>query len=75
MGKHLIKWSYWLGAVLVLLALAARVLNAKGMNILFISTRGNPITYRTFLDGALFFFVLSIATANYIGLKSREHQP
>jgi hypothetical protein len=75
MGKHIIKWSYWLGAVLAVLALLARTLNAVGMNVLLVSTRGNAITYRTFLDGAIFFFVLSIATANYIGLKSREHQP
>jgi len=75
MGKHIIKWSYWLGAVLAVLALLARTLNAVGMNVLLVSTRGNAITYRTFLDGAIFFFVLSIATANYIGLNSREQQP
>ena len=75
MGKHIIKWSYWLGAVLAVLALLARALNAVGMNILSISTKGNAITYHTFLDGAVFFFVLSIATANYVGFNSRERQP
>jgi hypothetical protein len=55
--------------------LLARALNVLGMNFLFFSTRGNAISYHTFLDGALFLFVLSIATANYVGLNSRERQP
>jgi hypothetical protein len=75
MGKHIIRWSYWLGAVFAVLALVARALNVLGMNFLFFSTRGNAISYRTFLDGALFLFVLSIATTNYVGLNSRERQP
>ncbi len=37
--------------------------------------KGNSIGYRTFLDGAIFLFVISIATANYFGLNSRERQP
>jgi hypothetical protein len=75
MGKQIIRWSYWLGAVFAVLALLARALNVLGMNFLFFSTRGNAISYRTFLDGALFLFVLSIATTNYVGLNSRERQP
>jgi hypothetical protein len=75
MGKQIIRWSYWLGAVFAVLALLARALNVLGMNFLFFSTRGNAISYHTFLDGALFLFVLSIATTNYVGLNSRERQP
>jgi hypothetical protein len=75
MGKQIIKWSYWLGAVCAVLGLLARALNVLGINFLFFSTRGNAITYHTFLDGALFLFVLSIATTNYVGLNSRERQP
>jgi hypothetical protein len=51
MGKQIIRWSYWLGAVFAALALLARALNVLGMNFLFFSTRGNAISYRTFLDG------------------------
>lgn len=75
MGKHIIKWSYWLGAVFAVLALVARAFNALGFSFLAFSTRGNAISYRTFLDGAIFLFVLSIATTNYVGLNSRERQP
>ncbi len=75
MGKHIIRWTYWLGAVFAVLALLARAFNVLGVNLLFFATKGNAISYRTFLDGAVFLFVLSIATANYVGLNSRERQP
>jgi len=75
MAKHIITWSYWLGVVSAVLALLARALNVLGMNFLFITTKGNAISYRTFLDGAVFLLVLSIATASYAGLNSRERKP
>jgi hypothetical protein len=75
MGKQIIKWSYWLGAVFAVLALVARAFNALGFTFLAFATRGNSIDYRTFLDGAIFLFVISIATANYVALNSRERQP
>ncbi|HEV7966432.1 MAG TPA: hypothetical protein VGP19_02615 [Candidatus Acidoferrales bacterium] len=75
MAKQIVKWSYWLGAVCAVLALLARALNVFGMHFLLFRTRGNAIGYTTFLDGALFLFVVSIATANYVGLNSRERQP
>ena len=75
MGKHIIRLSYWLGAVFGVLALVARAFNALGFRFLAFTTRGSSIDYRTFLDGAIFLFVISIATANYVGLNSRERQP
>jgi hypothetical protein len=76
MAKQIINWSYWLGAVCALLALLARAFNALGVHfILSFSTRGNPISYRTFLDGAILLFVICIATANHVGVNSRVHQP
>ena len=75
MGKQIIKLSYWLGAVCAVLALVARTTNALGIHFLSYTTRGSTIDYRSFLDGAIFLFVISIATANYVGLNSRERQP
>jgi hypothetical protein len=75
MGKLIIKWSYWLGAVCAVLALLARAFNVLGISFLSFTTRGNSIGYRTFLDGAIFLFVISIATTNYVGVRSRERQP
>jgi len=75
MGKQIFKLSYWLGAVCAVLALVARAFNALGIRFLAITTRGSTIDYRTYLDGAILLFVISIATANYFGINSRERQP
>jgi len=76
MAKQIINWSYWLGAVCAVLALLARAFNALGVRFfLSFSTRGNPIDYRTFLDGAILLFVICIATANYGRVNSRASQP
>ena len=74
MKKHIIKWSYRLGFACAVLALVTRGLNALGLSIAEVSTRGSSISYRTFLDGALLFFVTAIATANYVWFKSHKDQ-
>jgi len=75
MAKQVIRWSYWLGAMFGVLAVVARAFNAVGINFLSYQTKGGSIGYRTFLDGAIFLFVISIATTNYAGLSLRERQP
>lgn len=70
--EHIIKWSYWLGALCAVLALLTRALNVVGVNFLTFSTRGNPIGYRTFLDGTIFLLVISIATTSYSRLHSQK---
>lgn len=70
MGKHVIRWSYWLGAILAILALIARGLNMIGLNPLAFTTRGNEVSYHTFVEGAVLFFVISIATSSYARLNS-----
>jgi hypothetical protein len=70
MGKHVIRWSYWLGAILAILALIARGLNMIGLNTLAFTTRGNEVSYHTFVEGAVLFFVISIATSSYARLNS-----
>jgi hypothetical protein len=75
MAKQITQWGYWLGAVCALLALLARACNALGIHFLLsFTTRGNPIDYRTFFDGAILLFVISIATAKYVALSSTERQ-
>jgi hypothetical protein len=66
MGKHVIRWSYWLGAVLAILALVARALNMIGLNTLAFTTKGNEVSYHSFVEGALLFLVISIATSSYV---------
>ena len=75
MAKQIINWSYWLGAVCAVLALLARAFDALGVHFfLSFSTRGNPIDYRTFLDGSILLFVICIATASHAAPSSRERQ-
>jgi len=70
MGKHVIRWSYWLGAVLAVLAVVARGLNMLGLNTLAFTTRGNEVSYHTFVEGAILLFIISIATSSYARLNS-----
>ena len=70
MKKHIIRYSYWLGILSVLLALLTRALNILGLPLAVISTRGNAIGYRTFLDGSQLFFLTAIATASYVWFKA-----
>jgi hypothetical protein len=72
MEKHIVSWSYWLGVVSVLLALVARILNIFGLTTILLQTRGNPISFRTFVDGALLFLMTSIATAGFIWSKRQN---
>jgi hypothetical protein len=74
MKKHIIRYSFWLGVLNVLLALLTRALNILGVPLATISTRGAPIAYRTFLDVAQLFFLLAIATASYVWFKSQKVQ-
>jgi hypothetical protein len=74
MKKHIIRYSYWLGVLSVLLALLTRGLNILGLSLAQIPTRGNPIAYHTFLDGAQLFFLMAIATAGYVWFKSQSQK-
>lgn len=75
MGNHIVRWSYWIGVACAVIAVIARVLNLIGAPLLLFPTRGNPVGYRTFLDGALLFFVISIATAEHAAFVARGRQP
>jgi hypothetical protein len=72
MERHIMLWSYWLGVVCVVLTVATRFLNTLGLPTMLLQTRGNPISPRTFLDGALLLLITSIATAGYIWFKRQN---
>ena len=73
MEKHIVRWSYWLGVVCVALALVTRALNVLGVARNVFTGQGQPISYHSFVDGALLFFVTAIATSSYGWFKS--HKP
>ena len=65
MVKLLIRVSYWLGVACIVLALLSKALNALGMNFLQFMTRGNDVDYRSYVLGAVLFFLMAIATASF----------
>ena len=71
MEKSILTVSYWLGVLCTVLAVAMRVLNMLGVSFYEVMTRGNPIAFRTFLNGAMLFFLAAIASAAYSWYKSR----
>ena len=75
MGKQVVTLTYWLGILSAVLAVLTRGLDILGKNFLAFATKGNAIGYRTFLDGAVFFLVISIATANYFSQSLEKRNP
>ena len=69
MEKYIIRVSYWLGILCVVLAFLARAINFLGPDSLHFYNQGNPVGYHSFLDGAVLFFLTAIATASYASRK------
>jgi hypothetical protein len=73
MVKLLIRVSYWLGVVCIVLAVLSKVFNAIGMNVLQFMTRGNDVGYHSYVLGAVLFFLMAIATASFDSFN--KHNP
>ena len=72
MERHIMLWSYWLGVVCVVLTVATRFLNTLGLPTMLLQTRGNPISPRTFLDGALLLPSQIYCEAGFIWFKRQN---
>jgi hypothetical protein len=72
MVKYIAVGSYWLGVVCSLVAIVTRIGNALGYEFAHVSTRGNNIDFRSFLDAGLLFLFIAIASANYEWFQSRQ---
>jgi hypothetical protein len=66
MEKHILRWSYWLGIVFVVAAVVIRVLNMFGMSPTILETRGNGLSYHSFVDLSILSLLVAIATAGVI---------
>ena len=75
MEKYIIKVSYWLGILCVVLSLLARGFNILGPDTLHFYNKGNPVGYNSFLDGAVLFFLTTIATQSYVSFNSQKPRP
>ena len=72
MEKQLSTVAYWIGVISTVLALITRLLAVFGV---FVSTSTSgkiPITYRSFLDGAILFFVMAIASSVAMWVKQQK---
>ncbi len=71
MEKQLCTIAYWIGVISTVLALITRLLAVIGVHVFPAATEGQiPISYRSFLDGAMLFFVMAIASSVAMWVKS-----
>jgi hypothetical protein len=74
MEKHLAVAAFWIGVVSTAIAIVTRGLALLGIFALQTTSaaKGNPLSYRTFLEGAVLFFVMAIASGVIAMIKERK---
>jgi len=72
MEKRLCNASYWIGIVSTVLAVIMRGLAIVGVFVFPASPGAIRISYHTFLDGAMLFFVMAIASSVTMWAKSQK---
>lgn len=73
MEKQLATAAYWIGLISTVLALITRGLAVLGISIFPASDLGKiPISYRSFLDGAILFFIMAIASSVVAWAKAQK---
>jgi carbon starvation protein CstA len=75
MEKQLVSIAYWAGIVCTILALLSRGLLMIGV-LVFPLMASTPthilLSPRSFLDGALLFFVMAIASSGVVWAKAQQ---
>ncbi len=74
MVRYIAMSSYWLGVVCAVVALVARACDALGIAFVHFLTRGNTIDFRSFLDAAVLFLFIAIASASYAGFQAQQRK-
>jgi hypothetical protein len=73
MEKQLCTVAYWLGIASTVVALITRALAMIGVWVLPAATPGKiPLSYKSFLDGAMLFFVIAIASSVTMWVKQQK---
>ena len=72
MEKHILRWSYWLGIVSLVIAAVWKALSALGLRLPMLFTKDQTIFYLTFYKASLLLLVAAIATASYASSKSQR---
>jgi hypothetical protein len=71
--KQLATTAYWIGLISTVLALITRGLAVLGISVFPASDPGKiPISYRSFLDGAILFFIMAIASSVVAWAKAQK---
>jgi hypothetical protein len=70
--KQLSIGAYWIAVVSTVLALITRLLAAMGIFVLPQTPGKIPISYRSFLDGAMLFFIMAIASSVIAWAKAQK---
>ena len=72
MEKQLATSAYWIAVVSTVLALITRALAAFGLLVSPATAGKIPISYRSFLDGAILFFIMAIASSVIVWVKTQR---
>ncbi len=72
MEKQVVRWTYLLGVVCVVIALVWRILNVFRLGIPYVIVPGQTIYYMSFYKAAFLLLLTSIAAANYGMYKSQS---
>jgi hypothetical protein len=72
MEKHILRWSYWLGIVSLIIAAVWKAFSAFGLTLPMLFTKDQSIFYLTFYKASLLLLLAAIATASYGSLKSQR---
>ncbi len=75
MVKYIAAVSYWLGVACAVVALIARFCDVFGIAFARFATRGNNIDVRSFLDAALLFLFVAIASSTYAMFQVQQRKP
>jgi len=70
--KLIVRWSYWLGILSLLIALVWRAFNALGMWQPLHIVVGQSVYYMSFYKASLLFFVATIASASLAWFNSQK---
>ena len=72
MEKHIMRLSYGLCLLCAALALITRVLSALTVPALIFPSSGmSAVSYHSFVDGVMLFFMTSVTTAAYVWVKKQ----
>lgn len=72
MEKHVMRLSYGLCLLSAALALITRILSALNVpSVIFPGGGMSAVSYHSFMDGVILFFMTSVTTAAYVWVKKQ----